>query len=187
MFIQQVSQVPITIFFGNLRIAIPKLMIDDWVKWGSELDAKRKQESTITLTPQERFRLMNYYTWMPTTLEDMKTMVETPIGFTRVLRTCLQRARVTGIRKDATKNDWEDETPNRKVTAEEVKQVMTMSVTSDLVLLAQELSDIHDTSKPSNQQQQDEANKDQDQDEAEDQPEDDADPLGESNPLGVAT
>lgn len=148
MFLQQIAQTPVTFFFGKLKIMAPKFMMQDWLNWCSEVDAERKKEATEGLPPNEKFRLLNFYTSLPTTLEDLRSMVTSPKGTQRIVRTCLQRARVTaelGV-DGPPREQWVDLEPNRKMTPEEVQSILNLCLFTDLSTLANELADLVDKS-----------------------------------------
>lgn len=90
----QAFQAPIVFEMDGERLQINVMQIDDWIAWGAELDAKRVAELTKGMTEEKRFQYLAVYYVPPLPLETVHSLVNTPPGIKRVIKTCVGRAKV---------------------------------------------------------------------------------------------
>lgn len=153
MYISQVSQVPVIVNFGGRRIQIPKFKTKDWIDWANELDTARADNATKNLNPEQRFRLLTAYNILPTDVGELRNWVDTPKGTIRVVKTCLQRATVIGrYLANGDQESYEPFPAPEPITADVVSAILNTGQFSDLIILAKDLSDIVDKSKPTSAQ-----------------------------------
>lgn len=89
------TQANVVLTIGADKVSVPRFELRDFVAWAAELDAQRAaavRESVSALDPEKRFHLLNAYTVMPASLNEVAGMIATPAGIDRVLSTCLGRA-----------------------------------------------------------------------------------------------
>lgn len=153
MYLNQVAQAPLIVNFEQWRIQVPKFKTKDWIDWANEIDTGRSDNATKDLTPEQRFRLLSAYNILPTDVGELRNWVDTPKGTIRVVRVCLQRATIIGKYADKTKPESYEPLPvPEAITSDTIKGILNTVQFPDLVLLAKDLSDTLDKSKPTSTQ-----------------------------------
>jgi hypothetical protein len=162
MFLKQMAMLPVTFDFNGKRYEVPKFTTEDWVRWADELDNVRLDKATKDLSPEQKFRMLIFYNVMPVNVDELKNWVDTPRGSIRVMKICLQRATQIG---EFHGEEYKVNDPPLPITKEVILELLTKTTQDDRILFARELADIRDTSKPTIQQEQEQASEEKTEDE----------------------
>lgn len=79
------NKAPVTVSIAGTDYQLPLMRRPFWVKWASELDAKRTAEATEGLSPMERAKLLLIYPIEPTMHADLTKRISTPEGTGRII------------------------------------------------------------------------------------------------------
>jgi hypothetical protein len=86
------NKAPITVSIDGTDYQLPLMRRPFWVKWASELDARRTEEATSLLSPTERAKMLLIYPVEPIMHADMTKRLYTMDGCERVIRESASKA-----------------------------------------------------------------------------------------------
>lgn len=119
-------------------LIIPKFTIDDFVEWGSELEAALIQRVTENLDDTRRREYLSLYPPAQPDIQEFHRHARTIPGMQRIARTCLRRAKVK-------QSDTQAELP--KLTEVEIDLVIKSVGLGRLQAFSFTLADMIDTSQ----------------------------------------